>query len=241
MKKAISFVLAVSVIFGLCACSKKEENKSETKTAVEKEVQSEVQSKVSEIVSLENYTTKVDSKYRAIDYKLGENQKQGYNLDYKFSINSGKVITLPAKYSDFTEQGWKIKKGSPDDKIQSKSNKLVVLENNKQQLSVYFCNSGDTEKAAKDCGIYQIISRYSFGDGPKITLTNSASTDMDMKKFMETAGDPKIIEWDNISDDCYIAQYKNETNHTLMQITFDPDGKIRNLNYDATRLANSNN
>lgn len=240
MKKFICFILSLSVVCALCACSKKDDD-STTKTAVEKEVQSEVQSKVSEVVTLENFTSKVNSDYRAIDYKLGENQKQGYDLDYKFSINSGKVITLPAKYADFTAQGWKIKKGSPDEKIQPKANKLVVLENNKQQLSVCFCNGGDSEAAVKDCGIYQVIARYSFGDGPRITLTNGASTDMDMKTFMETAGNPKIIEWDNISDDCYIAQYKNDTNHTLMQITFNPDGKIRNLNYDAVRLTNNVN
>ncbi len=190
MKKILSMVLVLAIVFSLTACGSSENdidvenNESSKSTAVETTTIENIEKgklnvpnmitvpgfleELPKVLDLDSYT----------DPDVGENATNcvlydfyaftKVNFDYKIILDNGEIIQMPKNYNELINEGWVITDELVDCYLDTyadpSTGKMAILEKNGKEIGVCTMNNFDVPMQLKDCDVemVEIITKTGY-------------------------------------------------------------------------------
>ena len=241
MKKIISFVLLISLVFALIGCSVKDTSEFEDKTKETTEETPEKQ--IGRIITHEDFLTEFTKRVDLNDYNL-KFTDHDYILEYDYSSKTdceitqseknfqvdidGVKVTLPLTVKEFMDLGFELismnKVDAPVNLSGVGSNALFDVKTPKGNTFSIFAISKDSTPVNLQnlivmqisCGFYGDTIKYGEGerdDAPEIVFFNNVNDKSTVDGIVKELKTPQAIKFSQ-------TLYNGKTTLALLKLTF---------------------
>lgn len=209
MKKIVSLLIAITLLFGLSACSKVDKNYGVTEDGVSSSEALTAKDESSEIISLDQKM----SNYFDITLFDEENYSEIY-LGKKFEYDvtyDGCNITVPQKMEKFLKSGWQLAEGSSYNEnsliFAKETVSLNFVNQNGAVIWALFYNSSNQSMKLIDCQIvkFKIDNNLQANEDYKKFDVNNITNDSSVIELIDILGTPSHFY--QVTDNDYYFDY----------------------------------